>query len=268
MGNRDILVVGVLAIIGAFFAYRTMRMTTGKAAQGPLNKTAFFRNLIIMGLVLGASIVIVLIRTATGNPTAATDKELDRLRKRVEEDVLVRESIEAFANRLRRLPHVAGFDPGLVPSIDACAVRMAAKEGEVAATALELAKQRFKQHELGLAPWLELHARCFAAQGKFDEVEWPATQALKFREREFGKESPEVVDAIALLAEAACELGRLEEAEKLCKRGMGLTDRMVGLLPSQTPRLLWTMAAICEKTNRPEEARSYLNRARSFGAQK
>ena len=46
---------------------------------------------------------------------------------------------------------------------------------------------------------------------------------------------------------------------------MGLTDRMVGLLPSQTPRLLRTMAAVCEKTNRAEEAAKFRARAVALG---
>ena len=103
------------------------------------------------------------------------------------------------------------------------------------------------------------------ALGKIGAAEEAYGRAISIEEKSFGSEDPRLPFALQQLAELQTEQGNYADAEKLYREALQISDKQ-NAKGASLVALLTGYADLLEKMQRPDEAKSLTDRARSLGS--
>jgi tetratricopeptide (TPR) repeat protein len=220
----------IIGVIATGLAFRIFRMTTGAEAGKPLNKKKFLLHVGGLGLLLAYCLLSPLV-TLWLRGRAAENEKAGELA--VEAERLLQEGKLAEA-------------------------------ADLASQSVALASRRFGPDDLGRVLPLEALASCRGSQKNFGESEELRKQALAIRVKVHGPDSPEAAAGENALGELYHAMKRYDDAEATYKQVLSRTERVIGQVPAVLPLVLENLARLCDDTARPEEAKAYRARARTF----
>ncbi|MCW5212814.1 tetratricopeptide repeat protein [Desulfobulbus sp. TB] len=113
--------------------------------------------------------------------------------------------------------------------------------------------------ELGTA--LHNVAGLYYKQGRYDEAEPLYKRTLKIREKQLGKEHPDVAESLNNLALLYYEKGRHDEVELLLKRALEIREKQLGKEHPDMAESLNNLALLYYEKGRHDEAELLLKRA-------
>ncbi len=118
----------------------------------------------------------------------------------------------------------------------------------------EIRKLRYGRFHYRYAEGLEHLSSFYFENDRFADAEPLSREILRIHEKHYGPTSEEVGHSAGQLADIVHELGKLQEAETLYKRAIGVRRHTVGALDSEAVYLIQRYAALLEETGRPDEA--------------